>query len=85
MKEFFNEFKQFIKKGNVVDMAVGVIIVSAFSAIINFFIIAFTLFIIVKVIMGSRKALNDAKEKIEGEYKLTRADYKSAKKEKVSK
>ena len=35
--------------------------------------------------MGSRKALNDEKEKIEGEYKLTKADYKEAKKEKVSK
>lgn len=79
MKKFFKEFKQFIKKGNVVDMAVGVVIGSALSAIVNFFIIAFTLFIIVKVIMGSRKALNDAKEKIEGEYKLTRADYKEAK------
>ena len=30
MKKFFKEFKQFIKKGNVVDMAVGVIIGSAF-------------------------------------------------------
>ena len=146
MKKFFKDFKQFIKKGNVVDMAVGVIIGSAFSAIvtaltnkiimplvnmlllvigagdslsssytylkkvyetdgvtidlknsiyidwgsfitaiINFFIIAFTLFIIVKVIMGSRKALNDAKEKIEGEYKLTKADYKEAKQRGINK
>ena len=146
MKKFFKEFKQFIKKGNVVDMAVGVIIGSAFSAIvtsltnkiimplvnmlllvmgagdslsscytylkkvyetdgvtidlensiyidwgsfitaiINFFIIAFTLFVIVKVVMGSRKALNEAKEKIEGEYKLTKADYKEAKQRGINK
>ena len=146
MKKFFKEFKQFIKKGNVVDMAVGVIIGSAFSAIvtsltnkiimplvnmlllvmgagdslsscytylkkvyetdgvtidlensiyidwgsfitaiINFFIIAFTLFVIVKVVMGSRKALNEAKEKIEGEYKLTKVDYKEAKQRGINK
>jgi len=35
MKKFFHEFKQFIARGNVMDMAVGVIIGGAFSAIIN--------------------------------------------------
>lgn len=141
MKKFFKEFGQFIKKGNVVDMAIGVIIGSAFSAIVtaltdniimpfinlillaigagdglsscytylkkvyledgitvdltnsiyidwgvfitavlNFFIIAFTLFIILKVAMKSNKILTDAKNKIEGEYVLTKADYKEAKK-----
>ena len=35
MKKLFNEFKAFIAKGNVLDMAVGVIIGSAFSAIVN--------------------------------------------------
>ena len=33
MKKFFDEFKQFIARGNVMDMAVGVIIGGAFSAI----------------------------------------------------
>ena len=33
MKKFFGEFKQFIARGNVMDMAVGVIIGGAFSAI----------------------------------------------------
>ncbi len=33
MKKFFEEFKQFIARGNVMDMAVGVIIGGAFSAI----------------------------------------------------
>ena len=32
-KGFFGEFKQFIARGNVMDMAVGVIIGGAFSAI----------------------------------------------------
>ena len=35
MKKLFAEFKKFISKGNVLDMAVGVIIGAAFSAIVN--------------------------------------------------
>ena len=35
MKKFFGEFKEFIAKGNVLDLAVGVIIGSAFSAIVT--------------------------------------------------
>ena len=35
MKNFFNEFKKFISRGNVMDMAVGVIIGGAFTAIVN--------------------------------------------------
>ena len=33
MKKFFEEFKTFISKGNVMDMAIGVIIGGAFGAI----------------------------------------------------
>ena len=35
MKKFFEEFKAFISKGNVVDMAVGVIIATAFNKIVT--------------------------------------------------
>lgn len=35
MKKFFGEFKTFITRGNVVDMAVGVIVGGAFTAIVN--------------------------------------------------
>ena len=35
MKKLFKEFKEFISKGNVIDMAVGVIIGSAFSKIVT--------------------------------------------------
>ncbi len=35
MKKFFKEFKEFITRGNVLDMAVGIIIGSAFTAIIT--------------------------------------------------
>ena len=35
MKKFFNEFKEFAMKGNVMDMAVGIIIGAAFTAIVT--------------------------------------------------
>ena len=35
MKKFLAEFKEFISRGNVMDMAVGVIIGGAFTAIVN--------------------------------------------------
>jgi large conductance mechanosensitive channel len=35
MKKFFGEFKEFISKGNVIDLAVGVIIGGAFSGIVT--------------------------------------------------
>ncbi|MBO4251871.1 MAG: large conductance mechanosensitive channel protein MscL [Clostridia bacterium] len=35
MQKFFGEFKKFITRGNVMDMAVGVIIGGAFSAIVT--------------------------------------------------
>lgn len=35
MKSFFNEFKSFIARGNVMDMAVGIIIGGAFTNIVG--------------------------------------------------
>ncbi len=35
MKKFFQEFKEFISQGNIVDMAVGVVIGTAFKAIVS--------------------------------------------------
>ena len=35
---FFADFKKFIAKGNVIDMAVGVVIASAFTKIVNSFV-----------------------------------------------
>lgn len=35
MKNFFTEFKKFITRGNVIDMAVGVIVGSSFTAVVN--------------------------------------------------
>jgi large conductance mechanosensitive channel len=35
MKKFISEFREFISRGNVIDLAVGIIIGSAFTAIVN--------------------------------------------------
>lgn len=35
MKKIYGEFKKFISRGNIVDMAVGVIVGSSFTAIVN--------------------------------------------------
>ncbi|MBQ9785446.1 MAG: large conductance mechanosensitive channel protein MscL [Clostridia bacterium] len=35
MQKFFGEFRKFITRGNVVDMAVGVIVGASFTAIVN--------------------------------------------------
>jgi len=38
MKKFLNEFKEFAIKGNVVDMAIGVVIGGAFGKVVTSFI-----------------------------------------------
>ena len=35
MRNFFNEFKEFALKGNVIDIAIGVIIGSAFNKVVD--------------------------------------------------
>lgn len=35
MRSFFDEFKKFIMRGNVVDLAVGLVIGAAFTSIVN--------------------------------------------------
>ena len=145
MKKFFQDFKKFIAKGNIIDMAIGVIVGNAFSAIvkaltdkiimplinyllalggsgldsaftflkkatladgtvdlansiyidwgafitaiINFFIIALTLFVVLKVAMKSRKFLEEAADKMfDGvdRFNLTKEDRKELKKRGVS-
>ena len=37
MKKFFADFKKFISRGNIIDMAIGVIVGNAFSAIVKAF------------------------------------------------
>ena len=100
MKKFVEEFKEFIQQGNVMDMAIGIIIGGAFtaivisgggtevsglsipvpgtqngidfgafiSAIINFLIIAFIVFCMVKALnkfMKASKLKKDEEEAVE--------------------
>ena len=86
MRKFFGEFKKFITRGNVIDLAVAVIIAGAFtaiitavtskiltpcidwgafvSAVIDFILISFFLFVIVKVINKSNELLGKTSKKI---------------------
>ena len=38
LKKFFSDFKEFAMKGNVIDMALGVVIGSAFGKIVSSFV-----------------------------------------------
>ena len=66
MKKFFEEFKKFVTRGNVLDMAVGVIVGGAFTAIVNGVtnnvlkpIVNWIIAEIVFLITGSKKGLSD--------------------------
>ncbi len=110
MKKFISEFKEFINRGNVMDLAIGVIIGGAFtsivtaltndiinpliaviagggagavsglvvpgtdidfgafiSAVINFLIVAFVVFLLVKAINNLQNASNKILRKKDGE------------------
>lgn len=41
MKKFLEEFKAFALKGNMIDLAVGMIIGSAFTSIVNSLVMIF--------------------------------------------
>ena len=41
MKAFFEEFKKFALRGNVMDMAVGIIVGAAFTAIVSLLMTCF--------------------------------------------
>ena len=81
MKKFFKEFKDFISRGNVVDLAVAVIIGGAFSAIVT----AFTNMIIMPIVnlvlsLGGDDGLSSAytflkKVYTDGELDLTKSIY----------
>ncbi len=137
MKKFFGEFKKFITRGNILDLAVGVIVGGAFTAIvtsltnniirplinwiisliggkeglanvytilvpaysengaldlkssiyidwglfitaiIDFFIIAFVVFLIIKAVNKAREAFEDLGDKIEAQ---TKKEYKQERK-----
>ena len=123
--KFFKEFKEFAMKGNVIDMAVGLVIGGAFqsiikslvediimpftalftgnvdytdwvinvstaqirigsfiTALINFLIIALSIFLALKVVMGINKRLEMMNKEVEGKIsKKFRKGKKNEKKE----
>ena len=72
MKKFFQDFKKFITRGNIIDMAVGVIVGGAFSAIVK----ALTDQIIMPLI-NSLLALIGGKEGLAGAVTILRPAYDS--------
>ncbi len=63
LKKFFADFKAFISRGNIMDLAIGVIIGSAFSAIVT----AFTNKIIMPLVNWAIAAITGGKG-VEGAY-----------------
>ena len=74
MKKMIKEFKEFISRGNVMDMAVGVIIGGAFSAIVT----ALTNKIIMPLVNWVL-ALTGGKEGLESAYTILSAGYTDGK------
>ncbi len=52
MKKFLSEFKEFITKGNALDLAIGVVIGGAFGAIVNS-LVADLLMPIIGILLGN--------------------------------
>ena len=84
MKKFFAEFKKFITRGNVVDMAVGVIVGSSFTAIVNGlsnFVLKPVINWILMIILGENALdkvytfLPGAKVVVDGEIDLAKSIY----------
>lgn len=75
MKKFFDEFKKFISRGNVMDMAVGIIIGGAFTAIVNSLVTD-----IISPLIGllGAKNLDQLSVKLRGDVVLTYGNFISA-------
>ena len=70
MKSFIQEFKDFAVKGNMIDMAVGIIIGTAFNAVVNT--------LVKKVVMPPLSLLTDDVNLADRKYVLREAVDKSA-------
>lgn len=60
MKKFFSDFKAFVAKGNVIDMAVGVVIGGAFGKIVTS-LVNDIIMPLIAMITGSEKSLAELK------------------------
>ena len=80
MKKFWSEFKAFIMRGNILDMAIGVIIGGAFSAIVTAFTNGIIMPLVNLALSGSEGGLDSAytflkKVYVDGELSLEKSIY----------
>ena len=76
MKKIINEFKVFIKRGNVVDLAVAVVVGAAFTAIVNSF--ANDLIMPLLAIVLNKVKLSDLKWHIKDEIYISYGNFLQA-------
>ncbi len=75
MKKFFEEFKAFALKGNVMDMAIGVIIGAAFGAIVTALTDSFINPLIAVITGGAKKDENGVMQVVGGTFTIRGVEF----------
>jgi large conductance mechanosensitive channel len=75
MKKFLQEFKEFALKGNVMDMAVGVIIGAAFGSIVSSLTDNFINPLIAVITGGAKKDENGIMQLVGGKFTVNGIDF----------
>jgi len=75
MKKFMEEFKAFALKGNVMDMAIGVIIGAAFGSIVSSLTDNFINPLIALITGGAKKDENGVMQLVGGKFTLNGVDF----------
>ena len=75
MKKFLHEFKEFALKGNVMDMAVGVIVGAAFGNIVSSLTDNFINPLIAVITGGAKKDENGVMQLVGGKFSINGIDF----------
>ena len=75
MKKFLQEFKEFALKGNVMDMAIGVIIGAAFGSIVSALTDNFINPLIAVITGGAEKDENGVMQLVGGKFTIAGVDF----------
>ena len=75
MKKFLQEFKEFALKGNVMDMAIGVIIGAAFGSIVSALTDNFITPLIAAITGGAEKDENGVMQLVGGKFTVAGVDF----------
>jgi len=75
LKKFFEEFKAFALKGNVMDMAIGVIIGAAFGAIVTALTDSFINPLIAVITGGAKKDENGVMQVVGGTFTIRGVEF----------